>query len=91
MDDGKRTMVKFFIAMVLNQTGLTVEVKPREFTNEDQKDRRSIFRLDFIATIVAETGETRKILIEIQKTRSYVDLMLFRNYYFASNTKKKIK
>ncbi len=83
-------VAKFFIGTLLNQTVLTVEVKPQEFTYEDQKDRLSIFRLDFIATIVTETGETRKILIEIQKTRNHVDLMRFRNY-LAEQYKKEDK
>jgi hypothetical protein len=39
-----------------------------------------VYRLDFIATIKTETGEYRKILIEIQKARNRIDLMRFRNY-----------
>ena len=39
-----------------------------------------VYRLDFIATIKTETGELRKILIEIQKANNYVDLMRFRTY-----------
>ncbi len=46
------------------------------------KERFSIwvYRLDFIATIKTETGEYKKILIEIQKARNRIDLMRFRNY-----------
>lgn len=40
----------------------------------------NVFRLDFLATIVTETGEHKKILIEIQKARNKVDLIRFRNY-----------
>lgn len=40
----------------------------------------SVFRLDFIATIKTETGEYKKILIEIQKARNQIDLMRFRKY-----------
>ncbi len=39
-----------------------------------------LFRLDFIATIKTESGEFKKILIEIQKAQRDVDLMRFRNY-----------
>jgi len=39
-----------------------------------------VFRLDFIATIRTETGELKKILIEIQKAKNQIDLMRFRNY-----------
>lgn len=39
-----------------------------------------VYRLDFIATIKTESGELKKILIEIQKANNPVDLMRFRNY-----------
>ncbi|TAE36920.1 MAG: hypothetical protein EAY66_06585 [Sphingobacteriales bacterium] len=46
------------------------------------RERHSIwvYRLDFIATIKTETGELKKVLIEIQKAKNQVDLMRFRNY-----------
>ena len=46
------------------------------------RERHSIwvYRLDFIATIKTETGEYKKILIEIQKAKNQIDLMRFRNY-----------
>ncbi len=39
-----------------------------------------VYRLDFIATIQTETGELKKVLIEIQKANNQIDLMRFRNY-----------
>jgi molybdopterin converting factor small subunit len=39
-----------------------------------------VYRVDFIATVRTQTGETKKILIEIQKARNEIDLMRFRNY-----------
>lgn len=39
-----------------------------------------VYRLDFIATIKTDTGEYKKILIEIQKAKNETDLMRFRNY-----------
>jgi len=46
------------------------------------RERHSIwvYRLDFIATIKTETGELKKVLIEIQKAKNQIDLMRFRNY-----------
>jgi hypothetical protein len=46
------------------------------------KERLSInvMRLDFVATIKTETGELKKVLIEIQKAKNQIDLMRFRNY-----------
>jgi hypothetical protein len=53
-----------------------------KYINKQIKDRLTInvMRLDFIATIKTDTGELKKILIEIQKARNQIDLMRFRNY-----------
>ena len=81
-------VAKFFIGTLLGQIIETVEVKPQEFTYTDKIAGLAVFRLDFIATIKTETGEKRKILIEIQKARNQIDLMRFRNY-LAEQYKKK--
>lgn len=73
-------VAKFFIGTLLEQTIETVEVKPQEFTYTDELAGLAIFRLDFIATIKTETGEQKKVLIEIQKAKNQIDLMRFRNY-----------
>jgi len=73
-------VAKFFIGTLLGQTIETVEVKPQEFTYTDELAGLAVFRLDFIATIKTETGEHKKVLIEIQKARNQIDLMRFRNY-----------
>ena len=56
--------------------------KAIEIIEERIKKRYNIwvFRLDFIATIKTETGEYKKVLIEIQKAKNQIDLMRFRNY-----------
>ena len=74
------SVAKFFIGTLLEQTIETVEVKPQEFTYTDELAGLAVFRLDFIATIRTETGEKRKVLIEIQKAKNQIDLMRFRNY-----------
>ncbi len=73
-------VAKFFIGTLLEQTIETVEVKPQEFTYSDEMAALAVFRLDFIATIKTESGEYRKVLIEIQKAKNHIDLMRFRNY-----------
>jgi len=54
----------------------------KRLINEQIKEQLSInfFRLDFIATILTETGVRKKVLIEIQKVMNNIDLMRFRNY-----------
>jgi hypothetical protein len=73
-------VAKFFIGTLLEQTILSVEVKPQEFTYLNESGSLAVFRLDFIATILTETGESKKVLIEIQKAQNQIDLMRFRNY-----------
>ncbi len=73
-------VAKFFIGTLLEQTIETVEVKPQEFTYIDELAGLAVFRLDFIATIKTDTGEYKKVLIEIQKAKNHIDLMRFRNY-----------
>jgi len=57
-------------------------LEKKRFINQQIKEQLSInfFRLDFIATILTETGVRKKVLIEIQKVRNNIDLMRFRNY-----------
>ncbi|MES2730778.1 MAG: hypothetical protein V4714_03485, partial [Bacteroidota bacterium] len=73
-------VAKFFIGTLLEETIESVEIKPQEFTYTDELAGLAVFRLDFIATIKTGTGEYKKVLIEIQKARNYIDLMRFRNY-----------
>jgi hypothetical protein len=73
-------VAKFFIGTLLEQTIETVTVKPQEFTYTDELAGLAVFRLDFIATIKTESGELKKVLIEIQKAKNQIDLMRFRNY-----------
>jgi len=73
-------VAKFFIGTLLEQTIENVVVKPQEFTYTDKLAALAVFRLDFIATIKTESGEHKKVLIEIQKAKNQIDLMRFRNY-----------
>ena len=49
-------VAKFFIGTLLEQTVRAVQVKPQEFTHFNEDHVLTVFRLDFIATIVTETG-----------------------------------
>ncbi len=53
-----------------------------EILNDRIKKRYSIwvYRLDYVATIKTNTGELKKVLIEIQKAKNLIDIMRFRNY-----------
>ena len=73
-------VAKFFIGTLLEQNIENLEVKPQEFTYTNELAGLAIYRVDFIATIKTESGEYRKVLIEIQKAKNQIDLMRFRNY-----------
>ncbi|MEM8525011.1 MAG: hypothetical protein AAGG68_10225 [Bacteroidota bacterium] len=73
-------VAKFFISTMFSEKVISLQVKPQEFTYDDRLAGLSVFRLDFIALIETETGEQKKILIEIQKAKNEIDLMRFRNY-----------
>ncbi|MDR1341750.1 MAG: hypothetical protein LBK18_00675 [Prevotellaceae bacterium] len=85
-------VARFFIGTLLNQEVASVEMLPQEFTYyqkrkqskeadaEEEVTQLTIFRLDFMATIVTATGEQSKVLIEVQKAHDEIDLMRFRNY-----------
>ena len=78
MEDNR--IAKFFIGTLFEQVIESVEVKPQEFTYTDELAGLAVFRLDFLATVKTETGELKKVLIEIQKAKNQIDLMRFRNY-----------
>ena len=81
-------VAKFFIGTLLEQTIETIEVKPQEFTYSDGLAGLAVYRLDFIATIKTQTGELKKVLIEIQKAKNEIDLMRFRNYLAEQDKKE---
>jgi hypothetical protein len=73
-------VAKFFIGTLLDQTIESIEVKPQELIYKDEMAGLAVFRLDFVATIKTESGEYKKVLIEIQKAKNSVDVMRFRRY-----------
>jgi hypothetical protein len=80
-------IVKFFLSTILGRQVTAVEVRPQEFTykkKEDEDDDKpvpySVYRVDFMATVLTETGEYRKMLIEVQKSLGVLDVPRFRQY-----------
>lgn len=81
-------VAKFFIGTLLEQTIETIEVKPQEFTYTNDLIGVAVFRLDFIATIKTNSGELKKVLIEIQKAKNLIDIIRFRNYLATQYAKE---
>jgi len=73
-------VARFFIGTLLDQPIESIQVQPQEFTYSDKLAGLAVFRLDFVATVRTESGELKKVLVEIQKAKNQIDLMRFRNY-----------
>jgi hypothetical protein len=85
-------IAKFFISTLIEQEVVSLEVKPQEYSHthtpsandkpkiEPFSIQISIYRADFVAVIKTDSGEHKKILIEVQKLLHAVDVMRFRRY-----------
>jgi hypothetical protein len=75
------------LSIILGEEIIDIEVKPQEMTTETPASSVSILRFDFKAVIKTNIGETKKILIELQKAKQVFDVMRFRRY-LGDNYKK---
>lgn len=72
-------IAKTVLSALLKKEVVKVEIRPHEYANST-KDRISMFRLDFAATIQDENGKESAILIELQKTWVETETLRFRQY-----------
>lgn len=72
-------IAKTVLSALLKKEVVKVEIRPHEYANST-KDRISMFRLDFAATIRDENGKESAILIELQKTWVETETLRFRQY-----------
>jgi hypothetical protein len=49
---------------------------------------KNFFQLDFIATILTDTGETEKVLIEIQKIKNFIEPRMLSNFQAVHYNRK---
>ncbi len=68
------------LSAILGEEILSMEVKPQETATENTASNISILRFDFKAVVRSPSGESRKILIELQKAKQVLDVMRFRRY-----------
>jgi hypothetical protein len=78
MDDPE--IARGLISTILREEVTELAVQPQETTTENLAHGLTVFRLDFKATIKTATGETKKVLIELQKAKHLFDVMRFRRY-----------
>lgn len=78
MEDNR--IAKFFIGTLLGKTIVAANILCQNSTIKKRISSSDIFRLDFIVTIKTETGELKKVFVEIQKPKHLIDLLRFESY-----------
>ena len=75
-------IAKTLLSALLKKDVIHVKVRPHEYSNQ-VKDKISMFRIDFAATVLEEDGSSRIVLIELQKTWLATETLRFRQYLGA--------
>ena len=75
------------LSTILGEEVIGLDLKPQETATENTASSVSILRFDFRAIIKTNTGDTKKVLIELQKAKQVFDVMRFRRY-LGDNYKK---
>ena len=78
-------VVKILLSALLKKTVVEVEMRKHEYSNV-QRDKISMFRIDFGAKVREEDGSIRLVLIELQKTWLETETLRFRQYLGAQYT-----
>jgi hypothetical protein len=68
------------LSTILGEEIQHLEVKPQETVTTSSDGHIRILRFDFKATIQTSEGESKKVLIELQKLKQSLDVMRFRRY-----------
>jgi len=81
-------VAKKLLSAILGEEILELELRPQEQSGKSDKFLVTIFRVDFKATVKTESGEVKKILIELQKGKHPLDMMRFRRYLAENYTQE---
>jgi hypothetical protein len=71
---------KTIISAIIEKDIIDLIPMPQEHTIFSEKYGFSLFRLDFKAIVLTETGQYEKVLIEMQKAKNSADIFRFRRY-----------
>lgn len=75
-------IAKTLISALLKKEVVEVDMRRNEYTNGN-RDKISMFRIDFGARIKEDDGSTKLVLIELQKTWLETETLRFRQYLGA--------
>ena len=80
----------YFVGVILGEEITEIDLLPHEYVypattkkiknGKIKTEKTKLIRLDFVATIRTQSGEYKKVLIEIQKSQKPTDLLRFRTY-----------
>ncbi len=73
-------VAKLLLSDLLGVDIISLELRPQEFSTDNEQKTITVYRLDFKAEIVLKSGEKLVVLIEIQKAKFTTDLIRFRKY-----------
>ena len=82
-------IAKGILSTILNVEITELSIQPQETIAETEQDGKAIriYRIDFAAIIKQKDGSSKKILIELQKTKRSTNVLRFRRY-LAENYQK---
>jgi hypothetical protein len=80
-------IAKGLLSAILEEEIISLNLQPQEYTQHSPTFLLTVLRMDFHAVIKTNTGDTKKVLIELQKGKELLDMMRFRNY-LAENYKR---
>ena len=84
MEDAR--VARLFLSAIIQREIIDIQFLPQELSGVKSQDsiktslNLSIYRLDFSAKVKDTAGNEELIIIEVQKTRMYGDIMRFRRY-----------
>jgi hypothetical protein len=78
MEDNK--VAKLFLSAIIGEEIEELIFKPTEYSRKIEDKDITVTRMDFSAKIRLENGDYRLILIELQKSKYFFQIMRFRRY-----------
>jgi hypothetical protein len=75
---------KRLLSIILDTEVVDVQQQHQEIVVPNELRNMSLYRLDFRAIIREKDGNTKTVLIELQKSKHSTDLVRFRNYLAAN-------
>jgi len=79
------------ISLILGEEIEDLDVNQQETVVIDEKRKFTLFRLDFKAIIKKPDGTRQKVLIELQKSKTYTDILRFRSYLGSNYIKPEVE